>query len=156
MPIWNGIQFISPSHNRINVYMDVSGSKGLGSHFGLEWFAARCPCCLRCKHIQVKDIFTVVYAVMCWGNQFKGSHIVFHVDNEAVFNALHNLSIRSAATMKFVGHLVALTCHLDFSFSSEWLSSSKNCIADAASHFSFSCMFSSAPWLNKKASSKLL
>lgn len=53
-------------------------------------------------------------------------------------------------------HLITLACRLDFSFSSCWLSSSDNSVADSASCFSFSRMFLIAPCLNPKPSSKVL
>lgn len=155
-PAWNGIRFLSPSRPTIDIYTDASGAKGLSGYLGKDWFAARCPRCLRREHIQVKELFTVIYAILCWGNRFRGHHITFHIDNNAIYNAIRNKSIKSAAAMKLIRHLIALACRLDFSFSSKWLPSSENSIADAASHFAFTRMFSIAPWLNQKPSSKHL
>lgn len=155
-PLWNGVRFLSDLRPTIDVYTDASGSKGLSGHLGKEWFSARCPRCLHRRHIQVKEIFAVLFAILCWGEQFRGTHVVFHVDNDAVFNAIRSKTIKSADTMKLVQHLVALACQLDFSFSSEWLPSSENSIADTASHFAYSRMFSIGPWLNQKPSSKHL
>lgn len=111
---------------------------------------------MRTAHIQVKEMYTVVYVVLCWGPSLRGHHIVFHVDNDVVFNTSRSKTIKSAATMKFVRHLISLACLLDFSFSSEWLLSSLNSIADAASCFSFTHMFEIAPWLNQKPCLKRL
>ncbi|KAG5717591.1 hypothetical protein E4T56_gene5241 [Termitomyces sp. T112] len=155
-PDWNGIRIITPMRKTANIFTDASGAKGLGGHFGTEWFAARCPHRLRHEHIQVKEMFAVIYAILCWGESLWGLHVIFHVDNEAVFNAIHDKTIRSKPTMKLVQLLIALACRIDFSFSSEWLSSTENSVADAASHFSFSHMFTIAPWLNKKPSLKHL
>ena len=101
-------------------------------------------------------MFAVIYAVLCWGTLFKGSHIIFHVDNNAIFNAIQSKTIRSILVMKQIKHLIALACHLGFSFSSVWISSVDNAIADAASCFSFSHMFTLALWLNQKPTSKHL
>lgn len=153
---WNGIHLISPSRRNVNFFTDASGKKGLGGHFETRWFAARCPRRLRGEHIQVKEMFAVLYAVLCWGDLIRGCHITFHVDNEAVFSAIRDTTIRSPSMMKLVRHLIALSCRLDFSFSSAWLSSSANSVADAASRFAFTRMFQIAPQLNKKPSSKTL
>ncbi|KAG5715762.1 Integrase/recombinase xerD like protein [Termitomyces sp. T112] len=99
-PTWNRVWFVSPNRSTINIYTDASGAKGLGGHFGAEWFMAHCPRRLRHEHIQVKEMFAVVHAILCWGKSFHGSHVVFHVDNEAIFNAIRSKTIRSAATMK--------------------------------------------------------
>ncbi len=52
--------------------------------------------------------------------------------------------------------LLALACHLDFTFTSIWLSSSENALADAASRFLYARLFQLAPYLNKQPSLKLL
>jgi len=101
-------------------------------------------------------MLAVVHSVLCWGESFTRKHVVFHVDNEAVFSALNKLTIDSAPTMILLKKLIYLLCCPDFSFSSVWLSSSDNAIADAASCFSFSRMFELAPHLNPKPSSKCL
>jgi hypothetical protein len=58
--------------------------------------------------------------------------------------------------MTLLRHFLTLACRLDFSFSSVWLSSKENVIADAASRFSFTRMFELAPFLNQQPSSKRL
>lgn len=155
-PQWNGIRFISPDRETLDVFTDACGAGGLGGHFGEKWFAARCPRRMRHEHIQVKEMYAVVHAILCWGEEFRGKHIIFHIDNEAVHKALINLSIRSEPTMKHVRTFIALSCRLDFSFSSVWLSSSDNAIADAASRSSFTRLFQLAPYLNRQSSSKTL
>ncbi len=58
--------------------------------------------------------------------------------------------------MQFLHHFIGLACHLDFTFTSIWLSSSENVLADAASHFLYARLFQLAPYLNKQPSLKLL
>ncbi|KAF4616706.1 hypothetical protein D9613_008807 [Agrocybe pediades] len=153
---WNGIRFISPQRETLHIYTDAAGTKGLGGHFGSQWFSARCPRRYRHEHIQVKEMMAVVHAVLCWGEELSRKHVVFHVDNEAVFSGINNLTIKSVPTMFFLRKLIQLACRLDFSISSVWLSSSENAVADAASRFSFTRMFELAPYLNPKPSSKRL
>jgi hypothetical protein len=142
---WNGVHFISPSKEIIHVYTDASGTKGIGGVLGDQWFARKTPRRLRDRYIQVKEMYAVLYSVLCWGEQFTGEHLVFHIDNEAVFNSLNNLTIRSPDTMHLDRQFLQFACILDFSSSSLWLSSSENSIADAASRFSLARMFSLAP-----------
>ncbi|GLB36092.1 hypothetical protein LshimejAT787_0303800 [Lyophyllum shimeji] len=130
---WNGIRFLSPNRETIDVYTDASGTKGMGGVFGAQWFSARMPRRYRKAHIQVKEMYAVIYAILCWGESFRGKHIIFHIDNDAVFRALNNLTIRSEPTMRLLRHFLNLACRLDLSFSSVWLSSSENSLADAAS-----------------------
>ena len=65
---WNGVHFILPERNIIHVYTDASGTKGLGGIIGSEWFSARTPWQYRTRHIQVKEMYAVIYAILCWGN----------------------------------------------------------------------------------------
>jgi hypothetical protein len=96
---WNGIRLVCPQRRTLHVYTDASGSKGLGGYFGTHWFSVRCPRRHRNQHIQVKEMLAVVHAILCWGDKFRGTHVVFHVDNEAVYNSITNFSIRSTPTM---------------------------------------------------------
>lgn len=59
-------------------------------------------------------MFVVIYAVLCWGHNLRGLHVVFHVNNKAIFNTICSTTIWSAPTMKFIHHLIALARHLDF------------------------------------------
>lgn len=94
--------------------------------------------------------------MLCWGDNLCGRHIIFHINNEAVYNTLKLLSIQSALTMEILQQLLALLCRLNFSFSSVWLFFSDNAIADAASRFAYTCLFQLAPHLNKQPSFKRL
>jgi hypothetical protein len=153
---WNGIHFISPSRETLHIYTDAAGTKGLGGHFGRQWFSVHCPRRFRHEHIQVKEMLAIVQAVLCWGKDFSHKHIVFHVDNDAVVGGINKHSIKSTPTMALLKSLLLLACRLDFIFSSVWLSSADNAIADAASRFSFTRMFELTPHLYPKPTSKCL
>jgi hypothetical protein len=58
--------------------------------------------------------------------------------------------------MLLLHNILNLACHLDFTFSSLWLSSSANSLADAASRFLYNRLFSLAPYLNRQPCSKRL
>jgi hypothetical protein len=133
---WNGIRLICPQRRTLHVYTDASGTKGIGGYFGTRWFSVRCLRRYRKQHIQVKEMLAVVHAVLCWGDNFRSTHVIFHIDIEAVHNTNTSFSIRSAPTMN-LRQFLALACRLDFSFSSVWLSSAENAIADAAFSFFF-------------------
>ena len=123
---------------------------------GSEWFSARTPRRYRTRHIQVKEMYAVIYSVLCWGESFRGKHIIFHIDNDAVYRALNDITSRSQDTMSLLHNFLNLACRLDFTFSSLWLSSSANSLADAASRFLYNRLFSLAPHLNRQPCSKRL
>ncbi|KAJ3784186.1 hypothetical protein GGU10DRAFT_402288 [Lentinula aff. detonsa] len=58
--------------------------------------------------------------------------------------------------MSLIRSFLGLSCRLDFSFASLWLSSSENSLADAASRFAYTRLFKLAPYLNPQPSSKRL
>ena len=58
--------------------------------------------------------------------------------------------------MNLLRQILELACLFDFSFSSIWLSSTSNAIADAASRFQYARLFNLAPFLNRQPSSKVL
>jgi hypothetical protein len=101
-------------------------------------------------------MLAVVHAILCWGDEFTGKHIIFHIDNEAIFDALTKFSIRSPPTLLLLRHFLALSCWLDFTFGTTWLSSKDNAIADAASRFAYRRLFELAPYLDHNPSSKQL
>ena len=159
---WNGIQLIPSSRVVHDVYTDASGTKGIGGVFGLEWFASRVPRRHRgfrpdgrpVRDIQFKELYAIVDAVLRWGNQWRGSHVVFHCDNQAVVAALNSLTNRSPPTMGLLRFFLGLAACLDFSFTSVWLSSANNALADAASRFDYKRLFGIAPDLRLQSSSK--
>ena len=63
---------------------------------------------------------------------------------------------RSCVTMSLLRLLLMLAACLDFTFSSIWLASKDNAIADAASRFQYARLFQLAPFLNRQPSSKVL
>ncbi|KZT33793.1 hypothetical protein SISSUDRAFT_1053771 [Sistotremastrum suecicum HHB10207 ss-3] len=58
--------------------------------------------------------------------------------------------------MSLLRDFLFLACRLDFTFSSTWLSSSCNALADSCSRFLYSNLFQLAPSLNRKPSSRAL
>ncbi|PIL25565.1 hypothetical protein GSI_12373 [Ganoderma sinense ZZ0214-1] len=87
---WNGIQLITPSRPTVHIYTDASGSerKGIGGVFASAWFASRVPRRFRKRDIQFKELYAVVQAVLRWGLQWAGCHVVFHIDNQVIVEAI--------------------------------------------------------------------
>jgi hypothetical protein len=155
-PSWNSVHLIAPHRETIHIYTDASGTKGAGGVYGSNWFSIRIPKCYAHRDIQFKEFFAVLHAILCWGPEFSGKHVIFHVDNQDVNAAVRNLSIRSAPTMELVRHFLGLACHLDFTFESHWIPTKENGVADAASRFEFSRMFNIAPHLSRTSSRKTI
>lgn len=153
---WNGIRLLTPRRPVLHVFTDASGTKGIGGTFASSWFATRIPRRYRKHDIQFKELFAVLHAVLCWGDHFRAYHVIFHIDNQAVCAAVASLTNRSPPVMQILRSFLELACRLDFSFSSSWLSSADNAIADAASRFLYARLFEIAPHLDPKPSTKVL
>lgn len=58
--------------------------------------------------------------------------------------------------MEILWQLLSSSCRLNSTFSSTWLSSTKNTITDTASRFSYTHLFQLAPYLDRQSTSKAL
>lgn len=151
---WNGTLLITPPSRVVHVYTDASGTKGLGGIFEDQWFSSRVPRRFRGsrRDIQFKEIYAVLHAVLRWGHLWRHCHVVFHIDNSAIDNAIVTERNRPRPSMAVLRTLLMLAACLEFSFSSSWLSSADNALADAASCFQYTRLFQLAPYLNRKPS----
>ena len=146
--IWNGVHFISPSQHTVHVYTNASSMKGIGGILGNKWFSPHVPCCFCHQDIQFKEIYAVLHAILHWGHLWQHQHVIFHVDNEAIVATLNKETTRAWFSMAVTWQIVMLAAFLKFSFSSSWLPSSSNMLADAASHYKFSSLFTLTPSLS--------
>ena len=74
---WNSVMVLTLSLPSISVYTDASGQKGLGGVISDQWFSAQMLRCYRCHNIQFKEIFAILYAILCWGDSWVGHHVTF-------------------------------------------------------------------------------
>jgi hypothetical protein len=155
---WNGVHLLVPEREVLRIYTDASGTKGAGGVLENSWFSIRMPqrYAGAKRDIQFKEFYAIIHAILCWGPEFSGRHVVFHTDNQDVDSAIRNLSIRSTPTMELVRQFLGLACSVDFTFESVWLPTKENGIADAASRYQFSRMSELAPHLSRTSSPKVL
>ena len=120
-----------------------------------HWFASRVPRRFRGdqRDIQFKELYAALQAVLRWGDDWRHCHVIFHIDNTVIVDAIQSERNRSERTMSLLRVLLMLAACLDFSFTSSWLSSKENALADAASRFQYSRLFELAPQLERKSSS---
>src|SRR5882724_10415800 len=76
-------------------------------------------------------IYAVLQAILRWGHLWKGHQVIFQVENTAVVSAL------SVGTIQNTQWIIMLAAQLSFSYSSSWIASAHNSLADAASHFEY-------------------
>ena len=152
--LWNGVRLITPrKYSGIPVFTDASGRKGLGGVFGTQWFSSCCPRCHRDRDIQFKEVYAVLRAVLCWGDQWSGQHVSFFCDNQAVVVWLNSGTAKSVQAMNVIRTISMLAACLNFTYDSVWIPTEKNLLADAASCFQLNLLLSLAPHLDRKSSS---
>ncbi len=151
--IWNGVRILANDMPSLQVFTDASGTKGLGGLFGNYWFSSRIPHCFCGEDIQFKETYAVLRAILCWGDLWDGAHVNFNVDNQAVVAWLNSGSGKSPRSMMILWMISMLAAFLNFSFSSSWISTVDNAIADAASCFQYSKLFQLAGHLPRTSSS---
>jgi len=141
---WNRIQILEPKKPTMNIYTDTSGSKGLGGTFEDHQFSARCPHRFHSCDIQFEEIYAVLQAIIRWGHLWKHNHVIFNIDNTTIVYALASGTNRNRPVMNVTWMIIMLAAQLEFSYSSFWISSDENSIADSACHFQYTCMFLTA------------
>src|SRR5882724_3444261 len=129
----------------MNIYTDASRSKGLGGTFEDCWFSTRCHRRFCSCDIQFKETYTILQAILRWGQLCRHSHVIFNVNNAVVVYALSSGTNHNRPVMNVIQMIIMLAVQLDFSYSSFWISSDENSIAGSASHFQYFHMFSTAP-----------
>ena len=127
--------------------------KDLVVFFDNLWFLSRILCHFCGEDIQFKETYAVLQAILCWGDLWDGAHVNFNVDNQAVVAWLNSGSGKSPRSMAILQMIFMLSAYLNFSFSSLWISTIENAIADAASHFQYSRLFQLVGQLPKTSSS---
>lgn len=151
---WNGVRILSPAQPSVCLYTDASGRKGLGGIFGSEWYSSRVPRRFRDRDIQFKEAFAILRAILCWGDEWSGRHVLFYCDNQDVVIWLTSGTCRSRLAMPLVRLISMMAACLCFSYSCIWIPSAENSLADAASRFQYTRLFQLAPHLSRISSTQ--
>lgn len=159
---------------RVLVWMDASGTKGLGG-FYMEECRHRasgeriertigCTCINEPKqgaafsisiprhiarqhqHINTKEMHVVEQALLYWGRKWSRKRVIMHIDNQAVVHALKNQTIRYA-TMTVLRRCLLLATEYDLEFEARWIPTSDNALANGLSRFNYEKVTNVAPQL---------
>ena len=89
LPTWNGSASLldatwTPSPD-IQLFTDASGTIGCGGYYAGQWFTIQWPPHLTLS-IEWKEMYPIFVACSIWGDSWHGSRVLFHCDNETVFN----------------------------------------------------------------------
>jgi hypothetical protein len=137
LPQWSGVLLINSTRPKVTIHNDASGVKGIGGWWDkLHAYSTRLPRDYRCKLIDWKEAYAILFAFAKWGHLWMGHTVLVMCDNTVVVNAINSRSVRGQTIDPL--QLLFLTAALyDIEVSSMWLSSKDNWIADALSRFEF-------------------
>jgi len=134
---WNGVAVIhSLPRPVITIYMDASGTKGIGGIWEDKAFSVHLNRRHRTKHINWKEMFAIFFAVSLWADEWIGCRVILMCDNSAVVDAINKKSMRGI-TITILQFILLIAAIRDIELHSEWLSSEDNAIADALSRHQF-------------------
>ena len=127
-----GCNIVEPTPHRVHIYTDASTTTGFGGHMGPhhfygEWTKDE----LLLNHIFLYELFTVVLAVVVFGDLIQGKRVTLHCDNQAVVAC-----VRANKAPKVAGgdwllqtltrHLIRLHARLHI----VWIGTKENICAD--------------------------
>ena len=138
LPSWNGIGMWYESDWTasvdIELYTDASNIAMAGYYRG-AWFVELVGD--RKESINWREMYAVVQAAATWGAQWSGKRILFHVDNMSVVHILQSGTSKSPAMMDLVRALLFIAAFYQFEFSSAYINTHDNVIADSLSRLDF-------------------
>jgi hypothetical protein len=99
LPIWSGTSVIQSTREKVYVATDASGTKGIG---GIEFqtsevFSTRIPRRHRRKHINWKEMYSILYAFASWSDQWENKKVIIFCDNTGVVHGINKHTIRGKA-----------------------------------------------------------
>lgn len=144
---WNGVSLFldnacTPAPD-ISLFTDASGTIGYGAYYQGQWFQGTWPANLD-DHIEgviymaYKELVPIVMAAQLWSKHWPRKRILFYCDNQATVAILNKGRSRSPDIMRLMRHLSLLAAKHNFAFSSTYIASADNDIADALSRFQMS------------------
>jgi hypothetical protein len=127
-----GCHIVEPTTHRVQMYTDASTSTGYGAHMGAAYLYGRWSVEeAKVASIFTYELYTVVLAVVVFGDLIRGRRVVLHCDNQAVVACLNSLKAPTAPggdwlLQYLVRHLIRLHARLDV----RWISTHANKCAD--------------------------
>ena len=133
---WSCISIIQMKRPLFEIWTDASGTKGIGGIFEQHLFSAHVPRRHRTKHINWKEMYAILYALLLWHSHWENGELLVHCDNEAVVDAVNKRSIRGP-TIAPLQTLLLIAALFNINITAAWIPTAANSIADALSRHDF-------------------
>jgi hypothetical protein len=138
LPTWNGISYFTDEHwthnMTINLWTD-SSDLGMGATFQTAWLMEdhRDDAAWLKRPIVWRELYAVVIAAATWASKMRGKKIMYFCDNIAVVHILRSGVSKDVHLMELVRELFFIAADFGFEWSSEYLNTMSNGVADALS-----------------------
>ena len=150
---------------RIRVWSDTASTKGLGAFYLREHqvhpqpdaaFSIPLPRSLvkGQEHINTQEMRAVEQVLLHWGNKWRGTILIMHIDNKAVVHGLKNRTMRGGS-MNVLRRCLLLTTEYDVELEAQWVSTKENALADSLSRSEYNRIADLAPQLLPPTCSRL-
>ena len=97
---WNGVSYMPALVSSVSVTSDASGSWGCGAYTQLgEWFQLEWPDEWLNVNIAAKEMVPIAVAAALWGRSWRGQHVLFRSDNEAVVWSINKNTARDPSLL---------------------------------------------------------
>ena len=135
LPSWNGVCFIQAvpvTSVSLSLYTDASGM-GFGAVYGRKWLSYPWPEHYLPFHINIKELFAIVAAVITWGHEWHDQQILIFTDNSAITHVWRSGTSVDRAIMKLVRFLFLFVAQRNINVLMQHIPGHSNNAADALS-----------------------
>ena len=137
LPSWNGVAMFYDHHwissTAMDFYSDASNIAVAGYWQG-DWFVELTDLT---HSINWRELYAVVVAAATWAPQWSGRRIIFHCDNMSVVQVLASGTSKRPELMVLLRTLFYVAATYQFEFSSQYINTKVNCVADSLSRLDF-------------------
>ena len=147
LPAWNGVPMLSAPSVDIHVFTDASNIAFSG-FYDDHWFVATYAGSLEQygqRSINWRELQAVVTAAATWGASWHNKRVLFHCDNSCVVHILNSGSSKSPVMMQLVRTLFFISATHEFEFTSVYVNTHDNTVADALSRLRFDIFYKQLP-----------
>ena len=107
------------------IYININDAKDIDEWFKHRMFSIKLSQHHKKKHINWKEIYTILYTLSKWAHLLKDNAIIFMYDNEPIIDALNKYTTREKVI--YILQLIYLIVILhDVELSANWLSFEEN------------------------------
>ena len=86
---------------------------GFGAVYGKRWFCAPWLDSFSVYHINIKELFAIVAAVLSWGSNWRDQQILFYTDSLSITHVWRYGTSSDRLIMRLIRHLFLFTARLN-------------------------------------------